>query len=567
MKQILMNYKKKVIMLAFIGLITNLAYVLTPLLIGFIINDAVVGSSIGSTEYTLLLSVLLLYTVQLVSAGFYYNMGAIIALEIVSDLRNKLEEKITLLPISYLDTHAHGAIQNYFSNDSEVIYEGIYQGLTQGVSGVMLLLITTIFMLFISPLLTLIVFVTLPIVYYTSSFITKRGIKYFKETQKLGQDLNGMSSEYLEMNRLVMLYNYQDRAITNFNDLNRAYDKVGVKAQIISALVNPTTRLVNNISYILVGLGGIVSIKYFGLSVGFLTTFISYSIMFSKPFNEVSGVMSQITSAVSSYTRMMEFLEVQDELRPSKDIELSGKTIRFEDVSFAYNPEYPIIQDFNLDVLPLSKVAIVGPTGAGKSTLINLLMRFYAVDTGVIYEDDENIADVSMESTRKTMGMVLQEPWLFEGTVRENLLFGKEDATTQELEEALVQAGCLHIVESLEDGLDTMITLGSTNLSLGEKQLLTIARALVSKAPILILDEATSNVDILTEKHIQSVFTQIMKSHTSFFIAHHLSTVVDSDLILVMNKGKLVESGTHTELMESQGFYYNLYTSNKPMGN
>ena len=399
--------------------------------------------------------------------------------------------------------------------------------------------------------------------YLSAKLITQRSLKLHRLQQHLSANLSGLSSEAINNSQLIMSYNYQDDIKQKFDVINQELRNVSEKAVFIAALPNPTTRVVNNIGYMLIGLTGAYAVFNFGLSVGFLTSFVSYSIMFSKPFNELSGIVSQISAAKAGYERIQSFLKMNDEEDPKEKVLLQGKTISFEDVSFSYDGTHMIIKDLNLDVEEKSKVAIVGPTGAGKSTLINLLMKYYEVSSGSLKIDNVDTHLISKASSRNLMSIVLQDPWLFNGTIKDNIKYGRPEASDQSVMDAASKAGVHDYITSLDKGYDTIVEIGSKNISLGQRQMITIARALLVDSPIIILDEATSSLDVVTEQEIQKVFTTIMKEKTSFFIAHRLNTVIDSDVILVMKDGRLIEQGNHQSLMNQKGFYYQMYISQR----
>lgn len=562
MKNILRKYRLSLGLAGLAAILSNVAAMMTPLLLGLAI-DAMVGK--GQVDFAVVTYygswILLFYALQFIFAWILNNRANDIALKEVSNLRQRSNIKTYDLPMATLDQSSAGDISNLFALDMELVLEAWYQGLTQVLSGAVLVVLVSGFMLSLSVLMTVVVYVTVPIVYFSSKAIAKRSLLLFRRQQGEAAKLNGLAQAYISSHRLLMTYNYQNEAISRFEANNAALNEVGWRAQFISAIVNPTTRFVNNISTICVLLSGVYMISQGRLTVGLLTSFMSYALMFAKPFNEISAVISQISSGLAAYERISVFLQLKEDKEGKEALDLPGQEIELQDISFSYHPDYPLIEGLNLQVEPLSKIAIVGPTGAGKSTLINLLLRFYDRDKGTYLMDGHDTQSLTKKTVRQNMGMVLQEPWLFAGTIRENLALAREDASDAMILDVLRQIGAYDFVMNREGALDALIHPDSSHLSLGQMQLLTIARALLSDAPILILDEATSSVDILTEYQISKVFTQIMKSHTSFFIAHRLATVFDADLILVMNEGRLVEKGTHHELMIKQGFYYQMVMS------
>lgn len=556
------KYKVTLGISVILSLIASLTLILTPYYLGEGI-DLMVGQGLvdfgGIRKY--LLIVVVMYLISFVATWCVSLLANRVSIKFVEDLRKKLKNHVTKLPISYLDTHAHGNIESMFAMDTELVLDGMFQGITQLLGGIFTIAISTIFMLSINIMMTVIVIGLVPLMFITSRLVSKYSVAQFRKQQDLAGQLSSHASESFNNNRLVMSYNYQSQSIETFEKINDELNDVGEKAQFISAITNPTTRVVNNISYLLLGLSGAFAVHNFGLSIGLFTSFISYSMMFSKPFNEFSAVVAQVMAAKASYERIQSLLSEPIEEETKETVSLEGKTVAFNDVGFAYNPKNPLIENMNLHIAPLSKVAIVGPTGAGKSTMINLLMRFYDVRSGEILIDGVDINTISKASVRDTMGIVLQDPWLFEGTIRDNIAYGKPDASLAMIEEAARQAGCHDMIMRMDNGYDTIIELGSKNISLGQRQMITIARALIVDAPIIILDEATSSLDVITEQKIQQVFTEIMAKRTSFFVAHRLSTVVDSDVILVMKDGHLIEQGNHDALMKKGGFYHELYMS------
>lgn len=544
------------------GFISSLALVITPYFLGKAI-DSMVGYQNVDIEQVLKMLVFAAtaYSVNFIFGWITNRIANRISVNFVSSLREEMMLKLTTLPISFMDGKAHGDIQNLFVMDSELVIDGLYLFLTQLLGGVFVVLIATVYMLNINVLMSLVVFVMVPVVYFTSKTISRKSLVYFTRQQELAGQLSGKTAEYVDNYHLLLSSNYSEKAIQEFKEINEALNTVGEKAQFMSALTNPTTRVMNNISYVLLGLTGAYGVLNGNLSIGLMTSFLSYSMMFSKPFNEFSAIISQVIAAKASYTRIQSLLKNPDERNSAVQKKLAGETITFNEISFSYDGVHPVIEGLNLEIDPLSKVAIVGPTGAGKSTLLNLLMRYYDVDKGSIRIDNIDIDDISRSSVRQTMSIVLQDPWLFAGTIRDNIAYGNPSASEDQIIEAAKQAGCHRYISSLDDGYDSWVELGSKNMSLGQKQLITIARALLVDSPIIILDEATSSVDVVTERHIQTIFTKIMRSHTTFFVAHRLSTVTDSDVILVMKAGKLVEQGKHEDLMNQKGFYYELFTS------
>lgn len=558
--------KTKVYLLLSITIICSLlaaiTLVLTPFYLGKAIDFMIGKDNVDMVGVVEMLKIaLMLYGANFILTWLVSLFANQVSVGVVGSLREKLFAHINKLPVGYLDTHSHGDIQSRFAMDSELILDGMYQLITQLIGGIFVVVISAYFMFSINVMMTVIVIALVPLMYITSRLVAKHSLQLYKKQQAIAGEISGTVNEYFANNTLLLAYNHQEDAIAKFEALNAELNDVGERAQFISAITNPTTRVVNNISYLLIGLVGAFAVREWGLTVGLLTSFISYSMMFSKPFNEFSAVVAQVMAGRASLERINAILEEPLESNNDHEQKLDGKVVSFEDVQFSYVEGKPLIKNLSLDIKPLSKVAIVGPTGAGKSTLINLLMRFYDIDSGSIKIDGVDLQSVSKQSIRDTMGIVLQDPWLFEGTIRDNIKYGKVDASDEAMFEVSKQAGCHDYIMSLDKQYDTMIALESKNISLGQRQMITIARALLVDAPIIILDEATSSLDVVTEQHIQSVFVKIMEKRTSFFVAHRLSTVIDSDVILVMKEGQLIEQGNHEELMAQEGFYHKLYMS------
>ena len=544
------------------SLLAAITLVLTPFYLGKAIDFMIGKDNVDMVGVVEMLKIaLMLYGANFILTWLVSLFANQVSVGVVGSLREKLFAHINKLPIGYLDTHSHGDIQSRFAMDSELILDGMYQLITQLIGGIFVVVISAYFMFSINVMMTVIVIALVPLMYITSRLVAKHSLQLYKKQQAIAGEISGTVNEYFANNTLLLAYNHQEDAIAKFEALNAELNDVGERAQFISAITNPTTRVVNNISYLLIGLVGAFAVREWGLTVGLLTSFISYSMMFSKPFNEFSAIVAQVMAGRASLERINAILEEPLESNNDHEQKLDGKVVSFEDVQFSYVEGKPLIKNLSLDIKPLSKVAIVGPTGAGKSTLINLLMRFYDIDSGSIKIDGVDLQSVSKQSIRDTMGIVLQDPWLFEGTIRDNIKYGKVDASDEAMFEVSKQAGCHDYIMSLDKQYDTMIALESKNISLGQRQMITIARALLVDAPIIILDEATSSLDVVTEQHIQSVFVKIMEERTSFFVAHRLSTVIDSDVILVMKDGQLIEQGNHEELMAQEGFYHTLYMS------
>ena len=480
----------------------------------------------------------------------------------VEELRKDVFEHISKMPLKFFDRNPHGDIMARLTSDIENISEGIFQSVTQFVTGIISIVGSLVFMFILNPVITLVVIVMTPITFIIASFITKRSSKMFKEQSKLNGELNGYIEEIIANQDVIKAFNYEERSQKKFEEINNRLYKSGRWAQFYSSLVNPSTRLVNNITYILLGMtGGIASLAGH-LSIGYISSFLTYSTYFSQPINNITSVTTQLQTAIASARRVFAILDTETEKQSAgNDIELEASQgyVKFEDVSFSYTSEMPLIKHFSLRVKKGTRVAIVGPTGAGKTTLVNLLMRFYDVNSGNIYVDDKNIENLTKDSLRQSFGMVLQDSWLFMGTIRDNIAYGKPDATDEEIMQAAKEANAHSFIKRLSKGYATELTEGGGNLSQGQRQLLTIARVMLVIPSMLILDEATSSVDTRTELSIQKAFLRMMEGRTSFIIAHRLSTIREADLILVLNNGQIVEQGSHEQLLSKGGFYHKLY--------
>lgn len=536
------------------SLIASVCLIATPYYLGRAIDFMGVDLKLVVSTLLVGLALYALNGIMMMVTHFTSQKAGIVYTE---KLRNDLLARLEKVSIAYLDTTSHGYIISVFSTDSQLFQEGLVQLITQGFQGIFTVVIAAIFMFQIDVSLTLIVFISIPIIMLTSYFVNIRASKLFQVQQNLNAKLNDTVTQMLENEELIFTNAYEDYALDRFAKDNDALNKMAEKAQFMGALINPTTRLVNNISYMLIGLLGSFVIQRKGISIGVLTSFISYSVMFSKSLNELSSVFGDITLGRVAYQRILKLLAIPLQKDNDNELVMEGNTITMKDVYFSYNDSIPAIEGLNLNIKPLSKVAIVGPTGSGKSTLINLLLRFYDINSGELKIDGNDVSQVSRASIRQLMGVVLQEPWLFKGSILDNLKYGNPEASLEDIRFICAEVGCLDYIEDLDQGFNAIV--GQVNMSQGQKQMLTIVRALITQAPILLLDEATSNIDIVSEKLIQQTLTQIMKTHTSFFVAHRLQTVIDSDVILVMKEGRLVESGNHETLMAQKGFYEQLY--------
>ena len=481
---------------------------------------------------------------------------------IIRDMRRDAFYHLQKLPLSYLDTHPVGEIVSRMIADVDQFADGLLMGFTQLFTGVVTILGTLIFMLSIHPPITLVVVVLTPLSLLIASFIAKRTFKMFRQQSVTRGEQTAFIDEMVNQQKIVQAFGREEENQRQFNAINDRLEVCSLKAAFFSSLVNPTTRLINSLIYAGVGLAGALAVVGGGLTVGGLSCFLSYAGQYAKPFNEISGVVTEMQNALACAGRVFDLLAQPAETpdAPGTLPPITGR-VELDGVAFAYTPERPLIDGLNLTVQPGQRVAIVGPTGCGKTTLINLLMRFYDVDAGSIRVEGQDIRSVRRHSLRAAYGMVLQETWLKTGTVRENLLFGNPDATEEELHQAAKAAHADGFIRRLPQGYDTVISGDSGNLSAGQRQLLCIARLMLAKPPMLILDEATSSIDALTELRIQQAFDRLMEGRTTFIVAHRLSTIRTADVILVMRDGHIVEQGKHEELLEKGGFYAALYNS------
>lgn len=541
------------------------ASLIGPLLIGRAIDHMIGPDRVEFPEILRLL--LILGSVYLVGSFFgwlltYYTNK--LAFRTVYDLRRELFDKLDALPLKFHDNHPQGDSISRFVNDMDAVSDGLLQGFSTLLTGIVTIAGAIGLMLYISPIMTLVVLLSAPATFFVARFITMRSQQLFREQAKILGGLNGYVEEIVGGQKVVQAYHYEDRSFAGFAERNNELYKTGTKSQFYGSLSNPTTRLVNNITFSLIAMIGSVLVIGDLFSVGDLSSFLIYSSLFAKPFNEITGVITQLQSATASAQRIFTILDLPQEAPDQPDafvMENSRGTITFDKVSFAYTPERPLIKNFSLEVKPGTRVAIVGQTGAGKTTLVNLLMRFYEVDSGTIRIDGVDITSITRDSLRRNFGMVLQETWLYGASIRDNIAYGKPEASESEVIAAAKAANAHSFIKRLPEGYDTKISTSGDNLSQGQKQLLTIARVMLVDPPMLILDEATSSIDTLTEARIQKAFLAMITGRTSFVIAHRLSTIREADLILFMKDGDIVESGTHDELLESGGYYARLYNS------
>lgn len=509
----------------------------------------------------------LLIALYLISAVFSYAQQFImasVAQKTVYKLRSDVDDKLSRLPLKFYDARTHGEILSRVTNDVDNIATTLQQSLTQLLTSIVTIIGVIIMMLSISPMLTLVVLLTLPLYIVVTAFVAKRSQKYFAAQQKELGKLNGHVEEMYTGHKIVKAFGHEKDSIKTFRDINDNLYEAGWKAQFISGIIMPMMRFVSNLGYVIVAVVGGIFVTQGKINIGDIQAFIQYSNQFTQPIVQTANIANIIQSTVASAERVFELLDETEEIPDSEDakvIEFPKGEVTFKNVDFSYNEEEPLIKDMNIDVKQGHTIAIVGPTGAGKTTLVNLLMRFYEIGDGKITVDGVDIRDIKRGALRSMFGMVLQDTWLFNGTIMENIAYGKEGSTKEDVIRAATMAHAHHFIKTLPDGYNTILNEEASNISQGQKQLLTIARAILANPAIMILDEATSSVDSRTEVYIQRAMTEMMQNRTSFVIAHRLSTIRDAELILVMNHGSIIEMGNHNELLAKKGFYADLYNS------
>ncbi|MBZ3934850.1 ABC transporter ATP-binding protein [Methanimicrococcus blatticola] len=547
--------------------------VLAPLLIGDIVNvlfEGVIGSDsrIAGINFSAVTTLLvLLFGLYVGSSLFAYAQQYIMAgitQKVVSDLRVEVGSKLSRLRLKYYDSHTHGEIMSRILSDVDTISNTLQQGIVQLITSAITIIGILVIMIYLNPLLTLICFLILPVSAVLTKVIVNKSQPYFKHQQERMADMNGHVEEMYTGHKIIKAFNREQKASEKFDGINDDLYDVGWKSQFISGIAMPVLFSVQNIGYVFVCIIGCLFVLAGSMNIGNVQSFILYSKQFTQPISQISTVITTIQSTIAAAEHVFEILDEEEEQPDSADaisvVNPDGAVV-FDHVSFGYESGKTVIHDLNLNIYPGESVAIVGPTGAGKTTILNLLMRFYEIDGGRILIDGTDITQMKRNDLRNMFGMVLQTPWLFNGTVRENIAYGREDATDEEVIRAAEAAYADAFIQKLPQGYETVINEDASNISEGQKQMLTIARAFLSDPVILLLDEATSNVDTLTEVHIKDAMTTLMKGRTSFVIAHRLSTVKNADLILVINHGEIIEQGNHDELMAEGGFYAMLYNS------
>ena len=566
-KKVLRYIKKYWFYLILSILLAVITVVLTlyiPILIGDAVDEIVGAGHVDFAAIFVILKRMAVVILATAAAQWVMNLcNNKMTYGVVQDIRNEAFQKIESLPISYLDAHSHGDMVSRIIADVDQFADGLLMGFTQFFTGVMTIVGTLLFMLSVNAGITLVVVGITPLSFVVAGFIAKRTFSMFQLQSETRGEQTSLVDEMVGNQKIVQAFGHEKEALERFDEINGRLEKASLRAIFYSSTTNPSTRFINSLVYAGVGVTGALFAIQGRLSVGQLTCFLNYANQYTKPFNEISGVVTELQNALACAARIFELIEEEPEKPDAKDAvvlnEVDG-SVAMQHVYFSYLPEQKLIEDFNLKVLPGQRVAIVGPTGCGKTTMINLLMRFYELDSGEIRIDGVPTSKLTRENVHDLFCMVLQDTWLFEGTIKENVIYCKEGITDEQVEEACKAVGIHHFIQTLPEGYNTILN-DHANLSAGQKQLLTIARAMIENAPMLILDEATSSVDTRTEIQIQQAMDKLTQGRTSFIIAHRLSTIKNADLILVMKDGDIIESGTHENLLSQGGFYADLYNS------
>ena len=558
------KHKSKLVLICILVIISTVMTTVATRIMGIAIDEF-----IGKGNISGLIKLCWMLVVLYVMASFFTWLQSVtminIAQQTVAQLRKEIFDKLQKLPLKYFDTNTHGEVMSRVTNDVDNISTTLNQSISQVLSSILTVAFTIFAMLLLSPMLTLVSVLVIPVMIGLTKFITSKSQKHFSTRQKKLGKLNGYIEEVISGQKVVKVFTREEKKIEEFNVINKDLLSSGIKAEIYSGVIGPLSSALNNMSYALIaGCGGLMIVVGFPMSVGTISAFLAYSKQFTRPLNEIANLASTIMSALAGAERVFAVLDEKEELA---DVDLAYNLKRvdgavvLENVNFAYEEGNPVLKNINLYAKPGQTIALVGPTGAGKTTIINLLTRFYDIQSGTITIDGHNIKDIRRDSLREALGIVLQDTYLFTGTIEENIRYGRLDATFEEIKAASKLANAHEFVKRLPDGYNTALTDGGGNLSQGQRQMLSIARAILSDPAILILDEATSSVDTRTEMKIQEAMHNLMKGRTNFVIAHRLSTIKDADLIAVIDGGKIIERGNHQELLEKKGFYYNLYMS------
>ncbi len=563
--QYIRPYTGRIFCLLFLAALTVVCTLYTPILIGKGV-DTIVG--IGDVDFPALAGILIrLGVIVLMTAGAQWLMNLFVnkvTYHIVRDIRKEAFAHLQEVPVSYMDAHQPGDIISRIVTDVTQFSDGLLMGFTQLFTGVLTILGTIGFMLSIDIRISLLVILLTPLSLFVAGFIASHTWQMFQAQSEKRAEMTSLVEELVGNEKIVQAFSYEERGIKRFKKVNEELRVCGVKALFFSAMTNPATRFVNSLVYAGVALTGAFAVIGGRMSVGQLTSFLNYANQYTKPFNEISGVVTELENALACAARLFDFMDSPAEEPDAADaVELADAdgSVKVEHVSFSYRPNVPLLQDISIDVKPGQRIAIVGPTGCGKTTMINLLMRFYDVNEGRILVSGTPVRDMTRDSLRRNFGMVLQETWLKAATIRENIAYGKPDATEEEIIEAAKKAHAHSFIRRMPDGYDTMIAEDGGNISQGQKQLLCIARVMLTCPDMLILDEATSSIDTRTEIRVQKAFEELMQGRTSFIVAHRLSTIQGADRILVMKDGNIIEQGRHQELLDQKGFYASLYES------
>ena len=559
----LKTYRLQIVLSLICAVLTVIFTLLVPVLTGKAV-DCMIGS--GQIQWDGLYQILEKMALAIVGTCFFQwlmnRINNYITYDITKNMRQKAFEKMLVMPIKNIDSHSHGDYMSRIATDADVFSDGLLMGFTQLFTGVLTILGTIFFMVRVSLPIALVVIVLTPVSLLVAKFVASRTYAMFRLQAKHRGEQTAYADEMIENQSVVSAFSYNEKAKEEFDVLNDRLADSSLKATFYSSITNPTTRFVNSLIYSGVGVAGAILAIFGGITVGGLTSFLGYASQYAKPFNEISGVVTELQNAIACAARIFEIIDAPavEESRENHLSDVEGKIV-FEDVAFSYDPSKPLIEHLNLTVEPGQRIAIVGPTGSGKTTLINLLMRFYDTTHGKITIDGVDIRSIQRANLREKFGMVLQETWLKEGTIRENLLFANPDATEEEMVQAARTSHAHEFIKRLPNGYDTYIKGDDGSLSQGEKQLLCIARLMLALPPMLILDEATSSIDTRTEMKIQEAFQTMMEGRTTFVVAHRLSTIREADVILYMQDGKVLEQGNHQELLEKNGYYAKLYRS------